>query len=206
MSETQRWITNSQMRLALVVVGDLLGHTGQTAVLRFSRLERYIDQLPPDDGRLDIPRSDITELFSGIVSMFGEQGARGVLRRWGRAFAARRLERQAALRLRRLGLRLVPAERRARYALDTLLPHVDLARPGHSPLIDDQGEYFVIELRDCLYCQGKNVSHPTCPAVIGLLEGVLRWATGSDYDVIEDAPSDPDAHPFRIRKRPLSRR
>jgi predicted hydrocarbon binding protein len=206
MSETQRWLSNAQMRLALNVVGDLLGHNGQMAVLRLAGLDRYVEQPPPDDARMDIPRGDIVEMFSGIVSMFGEQGARGVLRRWGRTFAARRLERQAALRLRRLGLRLVPVERRARYALDTLLPHVDLARPGHSPLIDDQGEYFVIELKDCLYCQGKNVSHPTCPAVIGLLEGVLRWATGSDYDVVEDAASDPDAHPFRIRKRPLSRR
>lgn len=203
MSETQRWISNSQMRLALIVVEDLLGRNGQMAVLRLAGLERYVEQPPPDDDRMDVPRGDITEMFSGIVSMFGEQGARGVFRRWGRAYAERRLRRHVALRLLRPGLRLLPMERAASLALTRLLHHIDLARGEELPPIRDDGEYFFVTPDDCVYCFNQSPAQPNHMIVVGLIEGLLRWATGRDFDVGQD-PSDPAV--FTIRKRPTSRR
>jgi len=203
---TQRWISNAQMRGALQVVRELLGRNGQTAVLRLSGLERYIDQLPPDNDEMEVPRGDISALFSGIVSMFGDQGARGVFRRWGRAFAAQRAEQRAAPRLLRPVLRLLPAERSARIVLERLLRHVDLVRDDQPPVLMDKGDHFLLELTDCVYCYTQNLPQPSCLTVIGLLEGLLRWATGNDYDVSEESSADPGVHLFRIRKRPLGRR
>jgi len=204
--KTQRWLSNSQMRSALLVVEELLGRTGQTAVLRLSGLERYIDQLPPANDRMEIARGDISALFSGIVSMFGEQGARGVFRRWGRAFAVRRVEPRYALRLLRIALRLMSPERSARFVLTRLLRHIDLARDDQPVMIDDRGEHFLLELTDCLYCSGQNQPQPNCPAVVGLLEGLLRWASGNDHEVTEERPIEPGAALFKIRKRPIGRR
>ncbi len=203
---TQRWISNAQMRGALQVVRELLGRNGQTAVLRLSGLERYIDQLPPDNDEMEIPRGDISALFSGIVSMFGDQGARGVFRRWGRAFAARRAERRFALRLWRAMLRLLPPERSVQVVLERLLRHVDLVRDDQSPTLDDRGDHFVLELTDCVYCYSPSQSQPGCLTVIGLLEGLLRWSTGNDYDVTEESSADPEVQLFKIRKRPIGRR
>ena len=203
MSETQRWLSNAQMRLALQVFEDLLGHNGQTAVLHLSGLERYIDQLPPGDDQMAIPRGDMTALFSGVISMFGDQGARGVFRRWGRAFAVRRIQRHAALRLVRLGLRLWPAERRARYSLERLLHHVDMTRQEPHTSIDDDGDYFILKLSDCLYYPSQNPSQPHNLIVVGLLEGLLHWFTGDDYDVCQDVP---EMVVFRVRKHPISPR
>ncbi|HEY4688804.1 MAG TPA: hypothetical protein VIK33_05795 [Anaerolineae bacterium] len=203
---TQRWLTNSQMRDALLVVEDLLKRTGQTAVLRLSGLERYIDQLPPRNDRPDIPRGDITALFAGIVSMFGEQGARGVLRRWGRAFAAKRAESHIALRLLRIGLRLAAPETAARFALIRLLHYIDLAREDQPPALEDREDHFTLELTDCVYCIGLGQPQPSCPAVVGLLEGLLRWVTGRDYEVTEEALIAPGQPLFKIRKHPLDRR
>jgi len=203
---TQRWISNAQMRGALQVVEDLLGRNGQTAVLRLSGLERYIDQLPPDNDQMEIPRGDISALFSGIISMFGDQGARGVFRRWGRAFAARRAQRRFALRLLRPVMRLLPAERSARIVLERLLHHVDLVRDDQPPVLDDRGDYFILELTDCVYCSGQNLPQPSCLTVIGLLEGLLRWITGNDYDVTEEPSTEPGVQRFKTRKRAIGRR
>lgn len=206
MSETQRWISNAQMRSALQVVAELLGRNGQTAVLRLSGLERYIDQLPPDDDRMEIPRGDVGAMFSGIIGMFGDQGARGVFRRWGHAFAARRIERHFALKLLRTFLRLLPPERSARFALERLLHHVDLARPDQPPRLNDRGDAFVLELTDCIYCYNQNLTQPNCLTAIGLIEGLLRWTTGHDFDVSEEISPALGVQIFKIRKRPIGRR
>jgi hypothetical protein len=203
---TQRWLTNSQMRSALAVLEELLGRNGRAAVLHFAGLERYAEQLPPDDDRPEIPRGDITSLFAGIVSMFGDQGARGVMRRWGRAFAARRMERRVGLRLLRLALRLASPDRSVRYILSRLLHHLDLTRDGRPPELEDRGDYFLLELTDCVYCHSQNPAQPGCPAVVGLVEGLLRWASGGDYDVTEERSLTPGGTLIKIRKRPLGRR
>ncbi len=203
---TQRWLSNSQMRSALLVVEELLGRPGQTAVLRLSGLERYIDQLPPANDRMEIPRGDVTALFSGIASTFGDQGARGVLRRWGRAFAVRRVEPRYALRLLRLALRLMSPEQSARFVLTRLLRHIDLARDDQPAAMDDRGDHFLLELTDCLYCSGQHQPHLNCPAVVGMIEGLLRWASGNDHEVTEERPAAPGAALFKIRKRPIGRR
>jgi hypothetical protein len=203
---TQRWISNAQMRAALQVVGELLGRNGHNAVLRLAGLERYIDQLPPDNDQLDIPRGDVSTLFAGIVSMFGDQGARGVFRRWGHAFAVQRARRRFALRLLRPALRLFPPERSVRLVLERLLHHIDLAREDQPPALEDRGDAYLLELTDCVYCYTSNQTQPTCPTVIGLLEGLLRWATGHDFDVTEERSAAPGTQQFKIRKRPISRR
>jgi hypothetical protein len=206
MSETQRWLSNSQMRGALHVVEELLETNGYIAVLKLSGLERYTEQFPPDDEQMDIPRGDVVALFSGIVSMFGDQGARGVLRRWGRAFAERRLRRRLALRVLRAGLRLLPPDQSMRAVLERLLHHVDLANADQPPALDDRGDHFILQIEDCPYCIGPGLMPQGCPAALGLLEGTLRWMTGNDYDVSEDVSGAPGAAVFRIRKRPIGRR
>jgi hypothetical protein len=203
MGETQRWLSNSHMRAALRVAEDLLGHNGQTAVLRLSGLERYIDHPPPDDDRREVPRGDLTMLFSGIASTYGDQGARGVLRRWGRVFAARRLQRHTTLRALRFTLRLARPDRAARFALSSLLHHLDLVRGDRRPALEESGEFFFLQLDDCLYAYGQQHAQPGCPAVVGLLEGMLRWACGKDFEVSEEPPAAPGAPVFKIRKRPL---
>lgn len=207
MSDTQRWLTNAQMRSALIVVEDLLGNNGRTAVLHLSGLERYIDQLPPNNDKSEVPRGDINAMFAGIVSMFGDQGARGVLRRWGRAYAVKRAESRYALRLLRLVLRFLPPERSANYVLARLLHHLSLASDDQPPIISQSDDDFFVELGDCVFCQGQSHTRRNCTAVVGLLEGLLRWATGNDYDVSEELPSPSESAPrFKIRKRPIGRR
>jgi len=206
MSTTQRWLTNAHMRDALLVIEELLNRNGTAAVLRLAGLDRYLDQPPPHNDRQEIPRGDITALFAGVASMFGEQGARGVLRRWGRAFAARRAGAHGALKVMRLALRLMEPERAANLVLTRLLHHVDLARVDQPPALADRGDAFVLEVPDCLYCGGFNPPQASYPAVVGLLEGLLRWATNRDYEVCEEPPSAAGAPQFKIRKRPLGRR
>jgi hypothetical protein len=197
--QTQRWISNYRMRLALEIVEELLGRNGRTAVLRLADLERYIHELPPANDRMEIPRGDVTALFSGIASTYGDQGSRGVFRRWGHAFADRQLQ-GIGLRLWRMRLRLIPAERRAAVALERLLPAVGLVPEKQTARIEEQDTHLLLQLSDTTYCYGQKQGFASCLTVVGVIEHVLHWATGADYNVYEQPSTKPGCVFLRIDK------
>ena len=199
--QTQRWISNYRMRLALEIVEELLGRNGRTAVLRLADLERYIHELPPANDRMEIPRGDVTALFSGIASTYGDQGSRGVFRRWGHAFAERQLQ-GIGLRLWRMRLRLFPAERRMPAALDRLLPAIGLVPEKQTARIEEQDTHLLLKLSDTTYCYGQKQDQSSCLTIVGVIEYVLHWATGIDYTVYEEPSTEPGSVYFRIDKSP----
>ena len=65
MENTPRlFMVNALMRQALVAVEEVMGRNGLTAVLRASDLDRYIDQLPPNDLNPAVSAADYDRLQS----------------------------------------------------------------------------------------------------------------------------------------------
>lgn len=197
--QTQRWISNYRMRLALEIVEELLGRNGRTAVLRLADLERYIHELPPANDRMEVPRGDVTALFSGIASTYGDQGSRGVFRRWGHSFAERQLQ-GITMRLWRFRLRFVPAERRVTAALNHLLPAVGLVPEKQTAHVQEEDSNFILKLSDTTYCYGQKQGHSSCLTVVGVIEHLLHWALGNDYHVYEEPSAEAGSVYFRIDK------
>lgn len=198
--QTQRWISNSRMRLALEIVEELLGRNGRTAVLRLADLERYIHELPPANDNMEIPRGDITALFSGIVSTYGDQGARGVFRRWGHSFAERQLQGRLSLRLWKIRMKFIPKERRTKAILERLLPEVGLIPEAHSLSIENKDQHLLLKLNDTTYCYGQKQGQPSCLTLVGMLERIMRWATGDDYIVRAEPSSESGFVLFTVDK------
>lgn len=205
MSEKQRWVENGVMGLALASTETALGKSGYHAVLHLANLDRYLDNVPAANNKLEIPGEDFSALLNGMYKMYGENSARGLFRRWGAVFGLMGVKRRHSAMLLKPVLLVLPLQRRMRTVLDALLAEANAARgaPLHT-LIDYPGSYR-LEFRDCLYCDGLHPSGPICFTVVGIVEAVLKWGTGREFDVLEthcQARGD-DACVFKISKHPL---
>lgn len=203
--EKSRWVENSIMRLTLACAESVLGAASLNAVLRVSGLEHYLDAPPRNDNQLVIPGDEYAALFKGIVQMYGEQVARGILRRWGTEFGERGAAARPAAKLLRPMLSLLPLQRRTLTLLDALVHEADHARgePLHALRVTDDAYHIIFA--DCLYCRALRTTEPACTAVVGTIEAVLAWGTGRNFAVTEttcQARGDA-ACTFVIDKQPL---
>jgi bacteriochlorophyll 4-vinyl reductase len=205
MSTNQRWVENSIMALALTSTETTVGKNGYRAVLQLAGLERYLDNLPAANNRLETPGEDFAALLKSLFNMYGENSARGLFRRWGTTFGLQGVKRRHSALLLKPLLLLLPLQRRTRTVLDALVSEANAARGAtlHT-LIERQG-FYQIEFRDCLYCDGLHPTAPICFSIVGILEAVLKWGVNREFDVqeVQCAARGDAACVFRINKRPL---
>lgn len=205
MNAKQRWVENSIMALALSSTEITVGRNGYHAVLHLAGLDRYIEQPPPLNNRLETPGEDFSALLNGLFKMYGENSARGLFRRWGATFGLQGVKRRSSAMLLKPILTLMPLQRRTRSVLNALMSEADAARGESLHTLVDLPGYYQIEFRDCLYCNGLQPTGPVCFSIVGILEAVLTWGVNREFDVLEvqcAAHGDP-ACVFKINKRPL---
>jgi bacteriochlorophyll 4-vinyl reductase len=201
----QRWVENSIMRLALSSTEATLGTSGYHAVLNMAGLDRLLETPPPDNAKLETPGADFSALLNAILSMYGEVSTRGLLRRWGAAFAEAGVKRRPSALLLRPMLSLLPLQRRMRTLLDALVNEADAARGEALHTLTDERDQYVVTFNDCLYCAGMRPLEPICYTIVGTLEAVLQWGTGRDFNVreVKCAAHGEAACVFEIDKQPL---
>ncbi len=181
----QRWVENDIMRLALEATDVTLGKNGYLAVLHVAGLERYLEAPPPNGASLTTSGEDFAALLNGIFTMYGEQAARGIFRRWGRYFGLTGVNRRASARLLKPLLGLLPLQRRAHTVLNALVNEANAARGEVLHTLQVLPEAYRITFRDCLYCRELHPAETACYAIVGTLEAVLHWGTGREFFVRE---------------------
>ena len=205
-SETHpRRVENSIMRLMLTSLEATLGKNGYYAVLRMAGLDPYIDALPPDNHNLDTPGENLSALYHGILSMYGEGSARGLFRRCGVVFGKAAVKRRPSAALLRPMLRVLPVQRRSRALLDAVIDEANRMRGERLHTWQDDLDHYTITFRDCLQCASLHPAEPICFTIVGVFETTLKWGTGRDFAVREvrcRARGD-EACVFEIGKQPL---
>jgi bacteriochlorophyll 4-vinyl reductase len=178
-------IVNALMRQALVAVEEVMGKNGLNAVLRMSSLERYIDNLPPDDLNPSVKSSDYARLNEAIESFYG-RGGRGMLRRIGKAsfqYAVR--EQSALLGLAGVALKLLPRKQQMRFILNSMANALKKTNRQVHVEVEEADNTFVYVARTCSVCYGRQSDKPICHLYVGSIGEAVRWATGQPYQVQE---------------------
>jgi hypothetical protein len=81
----EEWrFTNALMRQAVLAIGEVMGERGLKIVLRQAGLDRYADELPPNDLEQGVATTEYAALNQAVEEFYGRAG-RGMLRRIGRA-------------------------------------------------------------------------------------------------------------------------
>lgn len=178
-------IVNNLVRQALVSAEEVLGKNGINAVLRNAGLERFIDNLPPDNLEAGCKTSEYAHFNQAIEDFYG-RGGRGMLKRIGKAsFQYGVREQPALLNLAGTALKLLPERQRIKFILNSLVAAVKKPNPNVNAWIEDDGKTLAYIEETCAICYGRHSDKPICYLYLGSITEAIVWAAGREYHVTE---------------------
>lgn len=179
------YITNSLMYVTLLALKDILGDNGFNTVLQSSELNKYREEFPPNNDKLEVLGSEFTQLIKGVIYIFGEKGARPLLYNAGRrGFQVVLKENPAMFNLVGLGLKALPKKKRLEKVFSIGSKQAnELFGENQRFYVGEEG--FVSEFFDCFWCKGIKSEGPICFGELGFNAETAKWATGDEYEVKE---------------------
>ncbi|MBU7023281.1 MAG: hypothetical protein HXS40_03860 [Theionarchaea archaeon] len=206
MAETKK-TDNFLMRCWLGTVQNIVGTNGLNSVLHYAHLEKYINNLPPDNDLLEIPTKDAQNLFLSLYELFGKKGSRGLSLRVGREIARRVIEGRTGLVEAVLpAVRVAPEEKKIYFVLAKMVETGNkwFTSLGSGPIIElqENEDYFLIVHRDRFESEGILSQEPVCGVYTGMLQFAVEWAAGHPHEVkeIECRAMGCPADVFRVAK------
>ena len=182
----ERWrFTNALMRQAIMAIGQVMGERGLRIVLRQAGLERYVDELPPDDLEQDVSTVDYAALNQAVEEFYGRAG-KGMLQRIGRASFRYGVEEQATLMgIAGAALKVMPQKARIKFILTQMAKSLMDVNQDTSIEVQETPQGFVFADFTCGVCCCRKAEHPICHLYIGSISEAVKWATGQEYEVRE---------------------
>ncbi len=186
-------IVDAYMLWALQAAEDVAGKSGLAVVLREAKLERFIDNYPPNELKItgQISFADYTNLSTGLLSFFGRAG-RSMNLRVGRLSAKKAVEQQAATfglgtlaaaaRVLPFGLQVKAGLEVQQFGLKKLAQSVG---KDWRMRVEDRGDRFAFIVEDCSLCAGKQADDKICWLWNGVLQESINWLTHKDIEVAE---------------------
>jgi hypothetical protein len=178
-------IINSLVRQALTSAQEVMGDNGLNAVLRASGLERFIDNLPPNNLEPSIQTSQYARLNQAIEEFYGRAG-KGMLRRIGKASFQYGVREQAALLgVAGVALKLLPERQRIKFILNGMSDALKKSNPQVNTWVDDRGERLAYIDATCAICHSRQAEMPICYLYAGSIGEAVKWATGKEHEIVE---------------------
>ncbi|MBN1572887.1 MAG: 4-vinyl reductase [Deltaproteobacteria bacterium] len=179
-------IPNSMMYISILTMKEIMGENGIKAVLNHANIPKYIEQIPPNNDKLEVPLSDFSKLFVSILDIFGEKGARPLLYNLGkRSFHVILEENPNLFGLVGLGLKLLSKKKRLEKFFSVASGETNKIF-GENQRYTITDEAFEFEIYDCFWCKGLKTEGPICFAEIGWNVEAIKWATGGDEHEVKE--------------------
>jgi bacteriochlorophyll 4-vinyl reductase len=184
--EPDQWrFTNALMRQAIMAIGQVMGQQGLKVVLREAGLERYVDELPPNDLEQDVSTVDYAALNQAVEEFYGRAG-KGMLQRIGRASFRYGVEEQATLMgVAGAAIKLMPQKTRIKFILTQMAKSLMDVNQDTTIEVQETPQGFVFADFTCGVCCCRKADHPICHLYIGSISEAVKWATGQEYEVRE---------------------
>jgi bacteriochlorophyll 4-vinyl reductase len=182
----EEWrFTNALMRQAVLAIGEVMGERGLKIVLRQAGLNRYADELPPNDLEQGVATTEYAALNQAVEEFYGRAG-KGMLRRIGRATFRYGIEEQATLMgLAGTALKLMPQRTRIKFILTQLAKSLMDVNDETEIEVQETPEGFVLADYTCGVCCCRPAERPICHLYVGSISEAIKWATERDYEVRE---------------------
>lgn len=179
---------NAMLLQLIKGIEEVMGTHGLNAVLRLSGLERYVDNLPPNNLEFGVLAREYAALNEAIEQFTGRAG-KGMLQRIGRSsFRWGVKEQSAVMGLAGIALKVLPQQLRKRAVL--LGVRKGIMDTVNYASINVQEENGVLVFTDyaCVSCHTRDSDQPVCHLYVGSLQEAMTYATGKDFrafDVVE---------------------
>ncbi|MCZ7666404.1 MAG: 4-vinyl reductase [Chloroflexi bacterium] len=169
-------------------IEDVMGKHGLNAVLRLSKLDRYVDNPPPNNLEFGVLAREYARLNEAIEEFTGRAG-KGMLQRIGRSsFRWGVQEQSAVMGLAGIALKALPQRLRKRAVLLGMRKGIMDTVPYASIEVKDEDGVLVFTDYACVSCHMRHAENPVCHLYAGSLLEAMVYATGKDFrdfEVIE---------------------
>ena len=169
---------NRMGRIILDSLGEVVGRNGLNAILNLAGRQDLMDNLPPNDTKLEFTFDSISWILAQLEQAYGPRGGRGISMRAGRAafkYGIREYGQQIGLM--ETAFRLLPLSSKIRMGgqalADLFNKHTDQRVSIHE---QDGKLLWVIER--CPLCWQRHADEPVCHLAVGLLQESLYWLSG----------------------------
>ena len=186
------YLVDAYMRWALLAAEEVVGKQGLHVLLREHKLERFIDNYPPELLKVSgsITLGDYAELCTGLLTFFGRAGKSMVIRS-GRLTSKYAIEKQSGVYnvAAKAAAKLLPSGMQVKLVLDSMANgynklYAENGQELHFSVEDRGGKWAFISV-ECPHCAGKTAEQPMCWGRTGTLKEGALWLTGKDFDVEE---------------------
>ena len=187
---SKRKVDNTIMRVYLETIQHVVGPNGLRSILNYGHLEKYIDNFPPVNDKVEIPRKDLQKLYMSLIELFGRKGARGIQLRVGREITYIFVNKRPALtKPLQVAVRFLPEAIRMRLSLERIIEESEkrFPSPQDTPRFElrEKEDYFLLIDRDSYTSEDITSNAPVCYLYVGNLESSLEWITGHKHKVEE---------------------
>ena len=184
--DPEEWrFTNALMRQAILAIGEVMGEQGLKIVLRQAGLERYVNELPPNDLEQKVATVEYAALNQAVEEFYGRAG-KGMLQRIGRASFRYGVEEQAVLMgVAGTALKVMPQKTRIKFILTQMAKSLMDVNEETEIEVQEGPEGFVLTDFTCGVCCCRQAEQPICHLYVGSIGEAVKWATGQDYEVLE---------------------
>ena len=177
-------VPNQLIHLALKSCEEIIGKDGLTALLRYAKLDTFIDSYPPPDLEMTYPIGDFIKFVTSTIDIFGERGARPLLFRGGKKGFE-------------ISLEFFPEMHRidkTKSIEGKFEEFVSLYRNAVEASKYIYGDVFTfyespqgatLEIGPCFWCLGLKTEKPICHAQVGFQHAFLQWVIGGEVRVEE---------------------
>jgi len=183
--DTSKQLPNNMMLFMLTQMESNLGRNGLTTVLKYSGLDRLIDNYPPRDFNPGEPLETFLTIIRNLMEIYGENGYRAVIRGVGiQSFEEMRRELPWFFEVEdgtldglppaeRLGVMYSSYVEKAAQVFDTP-PNLEI-KPNE-----------IIDVTPAsIWSYGLQSERPICVFPLDFYTGMARWMGVTDYTIVE---------------------
>jgi predicted hydrocarbon binding protein len=190
MTQMKEKYPNQLFYLMLITAEEIMGKQGLNSILNYSKLTKFRDNFPPNNGDEEHPSEDFSALMRGFLDVLGVQGARPIMFRGGiKAFEL--IHEQFPTLFNINGISPEEMEIDAETAFQEfrkiygIIVEASRTLQGDVFKFYDVDEGVVLEITPCHWCVGVKADKPICYPQLGIQYGIAKWVTGREIKVEE---------------------
>ena len=162
--DTAETVNQAVISALLTALTEIMGDDGRKSILRYAKLNKYLDKNVIPDHNKRLPYTDFKALIEGMGDLLGH-GTNAILFESGRKFA----------------IYLAPFG----YELSEVIKNYSEWIGGKWSINDSDDEHIVIKVLDCPVCKGITSKEPICTILSGALSQLREEITGKKHSVKE---------------------
>lgn len=182
MSETKQeektyFYPNKWGRGILTSAEEIMGDKGVQALLNMAKLEKYIDNYPPDNMTRAFSFEDVSRLQAAFWDMYGKRGARVFATRAGEAtFKSGLTQFKSVAAAAEVAMKVGSMDAKVKIGMEFFSKFFNSVSDQVVSIGEDEKHWFWY-IERCPMCWGRKTDEPVCYLAVGVLQGALAWVS-----------------------------